>query len=415
MAITSTTSQNAELARLAEYVKASKPDRALLPDECLGEDRIRRFSDFPKVAFWTEHKWHKWFKGAGGSAQVGQPAGLLGKAAQENSRRRRFLEDINGDQLESSYVHRMREFCRSFANTMEQRGFTPSTWRDVDLHVAELFYDAMRKKFPEVQLCEGNWKAEHLMSQVYYDWKRPSRGTKRPSGGTNENRPHTVSLSEAKYLIPPVDMPSSAAPGPSSSKKARVESPAPTPPPMATLDVVRADKGKAVAINHLLMADDLDHTIITPSDVIITPCESRPPEPPVDEPSAGPIASTAATVHARGEDSALPLATTAVLATEPTGTTGRSTSGAHVPTTASQQRKETKATRKPWPPAEDNVQPKSVASSHSHSAALLTSVLAAYLSSICQQRAQGMLTVFQSHRLTNAYESSTIVYDISIF
>ncbi|CDO78077.1 hypothetical protein BN946_scf185020.g3 [Trametes cinnabarina] len=398
MAITSTTSQNAELARLAEYVKVSKPDRALLPDECLGEDRIRRFSDFPKVAFWTEHKWYKWFKGAGGSAQVGQPAGLLGKATQENSRRRRFLEDINGDQLESSYVHRMCEFCRSFANTMEQRGFTPSTWRDVDLHVAELFYDAMRKKFPEVQLCEGNWKAEHLMSQVYYDWKRPSRGTKRPSGGTNENHPHTVSLSEAKYLIPPVDMPSSAAPGPSSSKKARVESPAPMPPPMATLDVVRADKGKAVAIDHLLMADDLDHTIITPSDVIITPCESRPPEPPVDEPSAGPsvvadrphadaavcdierdgpcaVASTAATVHARGEDSALPLATTAVLATEPTGTT-RSTLGAHVPTTASQQRKETKATRKPWPPAEDNVQPKSVASSHSHSAALLTSVLA---------------------------------------
>ncbi|OSD05295.1 hypothetical protein PYCCODRAFT_1423348 [Trametes coccinea BRFM310] len=372
----------ARLAELSEYVKTTKPDRALLPHEGLGEDRIRRFSDFPKVSFWTEHKWHVWLNGGGGSAQVGMPAGLLGKATKETSRRRRFLEDINGLPLESSYVHRMRDFCRAFAKMMEQRAYAPPTWREVDLHVAELFYDAIRKKFPEVQLCEGNWKADNLMSQVYYDWKRPSRATKRPrDANENDSKQQQVSLFEAKYSIPPSD--TAPMPGPSLAKKARKNSPMPLQD-VKSLDAgARADKGKGVAKNPLLIQDDLHHAIASPQASSVLPAASgvtstgsagvgqaqaqiekregddagasdKVPtaQPRNDERSAPPAVGTASV------DIAEPIAGEGRVTVDPPEVS-KSVAGVQVPT---HQRKDSR--EKPWPPPEDTIQPKWVYARH---------------------------------------------------
>ncbi|OSD02893.1 hypothetical protein PYCCODRAFT_1435177 [Trametes coccinea BRFM310] len=216
------TPQSSITTDLMAYVKSIKPDHALTENERMGEDHIRRFSDYPNVCFWTESRWTKWLKeqDRDGAARVGQSAGLRGKATKSESKRRRFLEDADGQELDPDYISRMREFCRSFAKMMARRGCLPAIWKDVDLHIAELFHDALRMKFPEIQLCDGNWKANLLMSQVYYDWKRPrpAHGTKRPAS------PHDMAtdsgeLADAKFTIsanrssaPPTKIPRVASP-----------------------------------------------------------------------------------------------------------------------------------------------------------------------------------------------------------
>ncbi|OSD03936.1 hypothetical protein PYCCODRAFT_1433846 [Trametes coccinea BRFM310] len=280
---------------LMAYVKSIKPDHALTENEGLGEDHVRRFSDYPNVRFWTESRWTKWLKeqDRDGAARVGQSAGLRGKATKSESKRRRFLEDADGHELDPDYISRMREFCRSFAKMMARRGCLPATWKDVDLHIAELFHDALRMKFPEIQLCDGNWKANLLMSQVYYDWKRPrpTHGTKR-AASPHDMPADAAELADAKFTIsatrgsvPPTKILRVASPQATSHSVITPVLPASaftneTPPspkteqsakqavtatsrtePLSLVPPSRIDKGKQRAVHPSIFNDDLDHSI----------------------------------------------------------------------------------------------------------------------------------------------------------
>ncbi|KAI0349077.1 hypothetical protein OH77DRAFT_1594419 [Trametes cingulata] len=289
---------------------------------------------------------------------------------------------------------------------LDSRGYAPENWSDVDLPVMELFFEAARKKFPEIQLGEGNWKAKRTMSAVWFDWKRPKRGSKR--GAPSPDTP--ISLSDAQYTIP-ADAQPPAAPPPA-KRLCAMPDPARQVLPQGSESSESLLKASPSLLSHQIPPQALDVAIpvkvpSTSPTQITSNLVQLPPVSPRALDRIGPTAlapsacSTDQQVQRGAEGIASPQSISAVVQDKgkqraidsalfdddldhtvvassipaPTGTSSASASTTSTSTTAvdpagatrrypnpndeSNARKRTKAAAaKPWPPAKDAKQPK---------------------------------------------------------
>ncbi|TBU36751.1 hypothetical protein BD309DRAFT_995464 [Dichomitus squalens] len=108
-------------------------------------------------------------------------------------KRARTRERTDGQPADGDCVNDARKFARtliSLALTSEYK--MPRKWSEADIWFQELFYTALRKRFPLFQLCHNNAKGNLFMTQAYYEavtrkWKNI--------------RPQHLDLDNAKYTI----------------------------------------------------------------------------------------------------------------------------------------------------------------------------------------------------------------------
>lgn len=68
---------------------------------------------------------------------------------------------------------RAREMRKSACNiwlAFEDEGSAPATWRQASTQVRKKYYESMSSQFPELKLCDMDWKAEQLASDNYSSW-----------------------------------------------------------------------------------------------------------------------------------------------------------------------------------------------------------------------------------------------------
>jgi hypothetical protein len=122
--------------------------------------------DYPLVKYWYRHEWT--------TAENSQVAmiGASGKARASHGENvtLRFVEDENGDMIDGFRATAIRKFAREIWSGLGNIGKAPKTWGKVDAKVAAEYRTEMGRKFPELRLCEANWKADFIATINYPAW-----------------------------------------------------------------------------------------------------------------------------------------------------------------------------------------------------------------------------------------------------
>lgn len=155
--------------------------------------------DYPLVKFWYRHEWSAAENNQ--VAHIGTGAQGKTRAAQGQNVTLKFIEDENGNIIDGFKATAMRRFARELWASLNTVGKAPKTWGKVDAGVAAQYWNEMERKFPELRLCDNNWKSDLIATLNYPSWynnnvekqeqlKRasvdPSPDTKRPRASTED-------------------------------------------------------------------------------------------------------------------------------------------------------------------------------------------------------------------------------------
>ena len=122
--------------------------------------------DYPLVKYWYRHEWTN----AENSqvAVIGAPG--KARASQGENVTLRFVEDENGNMIDGFRATTIRKFSREIWSGLGTIGKAPKSWGKVDSKVAAEYRTEMGRKFPELRLCDGNWKADLIATLNYPSW-----------------------------------------------------------------------------------------------------------------------------------------------------------------------------------------------------------------------------------------------------
>ncbi|EPQ49927.1 hypothetical protein GLOTRDRAFT_134449 [Gloeophyllum trabeum ATCC 11539] len=84
-----------------------------------------------------------------------------------------FVVDEEGVPLDGYRADEMRKYALSIFQSLREAGKAPQSWaKKGSSDVKQRYYDEMYRQFPELGLCEGNWKAEKLAIQTYFGFHK---------------------------------------------------------------------------------------------------------------------------------------------------------------------------------------------------------------------------------------------------
>jgi hypothetical protein len=92
------------------------------------------------------------------------------RAAQGVNVAMRYIEDENGQIIDGHRAGEMRKIARSVWVALANAGKAPAKWSQADIVSAEAYRKEMRQHFPELRLCEHDWKADLIASENYPSW-----------------------------------------------------------------------------------------------------------------------------------------------------------------------------------------------------------------------------------------------------
>ncbi|KAI1788089.1 hypothetical protein LXA43DRAFT_975005 [Ganoderma leucocontextum] len=234
--------------------EAITPTESLLPGEEPGYDCVRAAKDFPNLKFFIDRKWNEWRNKKNQATRIGDER-VRGKkkSSQGENHTAQFIERPDGSTADGDYVNSARRFCREFISLTRNAGYPlPSSWGEADLWLQEVFYAALRRKFPLFQLCHNNSKGHALMSGVYYDsFVRKLSKSSKPRKSVGE----AVDLDDAQYTIKSADdeLPNTFDVDPAApAKRATDGTPDERPAKPSTTSTSSSSKGKQRATPDLL-------------------------------------------------------------------------------------------------------------------------------------------------------------------
>jgi hypothetical protein len=129
-------------------------------------------SNYPKVRFWFRKDWINQKKEKLGVTKVNESSttGDKGRGPMGVNVTLRYVEDEQGVVVDGFRASEMRKFARSIWNQLARAGKAPRSWGKAELDVAAHYRREMHRRFPELGLCEYDWKADQLATDNYPNW-----------------------------------------------------------------------------------------------------------------------------------------------------------------------------------------------------------------------------------------------------
>ena len=118
----------------------------------------------------------------------------------------RYIETAEGLIVDGFKASEMRTFARSIWLSFTELRIAPSKWGQCTIQTRQYYCREMGIRFPELLLCELDWKADQVATQIYSGWY-----------GKWLKRQEVQSDSDSEEDVPP-------AIGPADSKRSRVDS-----------------------------------------------------------------------------------------------------------------------------------------------------------------------------------------------
>ncbi|KAJ7702524.1 hypothetical protein B0H14DRAFT_3648863 [Mycena olivaceomarginata] len=135
--------------------------------------RILVQSDYRKINYWTEGVYRKEDKRR--QSEKGK-ASMSDAKAQRGSKRLSeddenimfwFIEDEDGNSIPGQRAKAARDQARKIWRYLDRSGRLPDCWNEADTVASSYYTGEMRRFFPELQLCENDYKANRIATLIF--------------------------------------------------------------------------------------------------------------------------------------------------------------------------------------------------------------------------------------------------------
>ncbi|KAJ7225015.1 hypothetical protein C8J57DRAFT_1731241 [Mycena rebaudengoi] len=128
-------------------------------------------SDTPKVIFWFEQDWRQHIKNARGDSNVDGP-GPRGssRASQGINVTMLFVSDSDGNVIDGFRAADIRSLAHQIWVQIANLKLAPPSWQKGSLDVRRHFSYELCDKFPEMALCNNDWKVQFMATHMYSSW-----------------------------------------------------------------------------------------------------------------------------------------------------------------------------------------------------------------------------------------------------
>ncbi|KAJ7272105.1 hypothetical protein C8J57DRAFT_1599085 [Mycena rebaudengoi] len=192
--------------------------------------------DYPKVKFWTEQSYFDEKvsrKKANGKASMSDAQNLRGSRRLSNNENVMcwYIETAQGEPVPGSRAKVIRDQARKLWAHLHQTGNAPLHWEDATSHARDYYACEMYHKYPELRLCDDDYKVHRIATQCYPGWAEkyfPKHGF--PGGKTVKDEDGTEADTHSGLKREASTVPESAVPP--AKKQKREEQPVDAPPPV---------------------------------------------------------------------------------------------------------------------------------------------------------------------------------------
>jgi hypothetical protein len=80
-----------------------------------------------------------------------------------------FVETENGDTTGKDRLERLWKHARNFFQMID-KSTAPPTWKQAPTAMRQALHTSMVDKFPELRLCNSDWKVDQVVSSTYTSW-----------------------------------------------------------------------------------------------------------------------------------------------------------------------------------------------------------------------------------------------------
>jgi hypothetical protein len=81
-----------------------------------------------------------------------------------------FIETEEGEIVDEDRFDKMRKYARKIWDLFETEGSVPPSWGQAARQLKQRYHKLMRDNFPELKLCNDNWKADQIATSNYPSW-----------------------------------------------------------------------------------------------------------------------------------------------------------------------------------------------------------------------------------------------------
>ena len=77
---------------------------------------------------------------------------------------------VDGSIVTEERFDKIRKFACTFWMALKAEGNPPPKWAGASMDIKNRYYGELRSNYPELKLCDNNWKADYIASLYYGHW-----------------------------------------------------------------------------------------------------------------------------------------------------------------------------------------------------------------------------------------------------
>ncbi|KAJ7783930.1 hypothetical protein DFH07DRAFT_764299 [Mycena maculata] len=130
-------------------------------------------SDYPNIPFWHLHEWvaHENSTASESNTEGPQPRGST-RASQGINVTMLYVTSAEGIAIDGFRAGNIRGLAIKLFVGMAARGVAPLTWTQGSLQGQRAFSAEICKHYPEMALCDNDWKVQKMAKNMYSSWHK---------------------------------------------------------------------------------------------------------------------------------------------------------------------------------------------------------------------------------------------------
>ncbi|KAJ7226391.1 hypothetical protein C8J57DRAFT_1389549 [Mycena rebaudengoi] len=167
---------NAVSNRLSGSTASHNSARLVRSSSIVLEPLLRE--NYPNIHFWTESEYQqelqerKRAKGKASMAVAQSQRGSRRLVEDDENVMAWFIENKDGDAITGTRAKQVREKARSLWIHLYDTGHCPQNWSDASSLVRDYYAYELALSFPELLLCEFDYKAHRIATDNYSGWRK---------------------------------------------------------------------------------------------------------------------------------------------------------------------------------------------------------------------------------------------------
>ncbi|KAF8068696.1 hypothetical protein FPV67DRAFT_1668767 [Lyophyllum atratum] len=132
--------------------------------------------DYDIIRFWTEKDWNEYKRSRKNDTAGIHQQSTKGRTKSKDHDASRdalaYIEDENGVPISGKRAADLCALARSVFEYLATLGMAPKSWGKASAPAVKYFLDIIYQNHDELRLCDGNWKANRLATDIYPGWAR---------------------------------------------------------------------------------------------------------------------------------------------------------------------------------------------------------------------------------------------------